>query len=360
MTERVLILDFGAQYTQLIARRIRERGVYCEIHPCTVDDADARVRASSRHPVRRPASTTEAGAPRAPEAVFKLGVPVLGICYGEQTIVRPARRQGRDRPPPRVRPRRHRGGGRLRAVRGRLPVGARDAGLDEPRRQGGRRCRRAFGCVATRGRLAVRGDRRRRSAASTACSSIPRSCTRRAARELLANFSVRGRRLRRRLDDGARFATTPSRAIREQVGEGRVICGLSGGVDSSVAAVLLHEAVGEQLTCIFVDTGLLRAGEAEQVVELFRDHFNMPLHPCRRRRDLFLERLDGHHRSREQAQDHRQDLHRRVRARGQQARRRRLPGAGHALSGRDRSGLVQGARASRSSRTTTSAACRSG
>ena len=113
----------------------------------------------------------------------------------------------------------------------------------------------------------------------------------------------------------AEFRATKIAEIREQVGSGRVICGLSGGVDSAVAAVLIHEAIGDQLTCVFVDHGLMRQGEAEQVVSLFRNHYNIPLVHVRRRGAVPL-RPRRAHRPRGQAQVHRQDLHRRVRGGG--------------------------------------------
>ncbi len=133
----------------------------------------------------------------------------------------------------------------------------------------------------------------------------------------------------------AEFRSAAIDRIRAQVGQGRVICGLSGGVDSSVAAVLIHEAIGDQLTCIFVDHGLLRRGEAEQVVSTFRDRFNIQL-VHRDASDLFLDALAGVSRPGGQAQDHRPPVHRGVRAGGRPHRRRRLPRPGHAVPGRDR------------------------
>ena len=167
-----------------------------------------------------------------------------------------------------------------------------------------------------------------------AACSIPRWCTRRTARALLRNFThgVLGLSGTWTM---AGFRATEIARIRAQVGQGRVICGLSGGVDSSVAAVLIHEAIGDQLTCIFVDHGLLRQGEAEEVVT----HLPRPLqHPpgASRRVGPVPRRAGRRHRSGGEAQDDRPAVHRCVRGGGAQARRRRFPGAGHAVSGRDR------------------------
>ncbi len=137
----------------------------------------------------------------------------------------------------------------------------------------------------------------------------------------------------------AQFKDEAITRIREQVGRGRVICGLSGGVDSAVAAVLIHEAIGDQLTCIFVDHGLMRLNEAEEVVSLFRGHYNIPLVHVDAE-ETFLSALDGRRRPGGEAEDDRPALRRDVRGRGQEARRRGFPRAGHALSRRDRVGLV--------------------
>ena len=127
--------------------------------------------------------------------------------------------------------------------------------------------------------------------------------------------------------------------IRAQVGQGRVICGLSGGVDSAVAAVLIHEAIGDQLTCVFVDHGLLRLNEAETVVDLFRHHYNIPLVHVDASKQ-FLGELAGVTDPEAEAQDHRPPVHRRVRRGSEEDRRRGISGAGHALSRRDRERLA--------------------
>ena len=154
MTDRILILDFGSQVTQLIARRVRENGVYCEIWPYTAT-AD-RIREFARRGIilsGGPASVTRADTPRAPDIVFRLGVPVLGICYGMQTHVRPARRQGHAQRASGIRPRLYRHHRRMPPVRGAVAAGRARTGLDEPRRQGR--------CVAAR--LPRRGGERRRA-----------------------------------------------------------------------------------------------------------------------------------------------------------------------------------------------------
>jgi GMP synthase (glutamine-hydrolysing) len=290
MAERILILDFGAQYTQLIARRIREAGVYCEILPCTVDDET--VQSFEPRAVilsGGPASTTATGAPRAPEAVFTQGVPVLGICYGEQTIC--AQLGGK------VEIGHHREFGRAfievvdecALFEGVFPVGAReqvwmshgDKVVALPP---------GFRVVATSEGspfAAIADDRRRIYGVQFHPEVVhtPRGY------ELLANFA---HRVAGCASDWtmAAFREAAIARMREQIGAGRVICGLSGGVDSAVTALLLHEAVGEQLVCILVDTGLLRTGEVDQIVELFRHHYSIPLHVVDAER-LFLERLVG-------------------------------------------------------------------
>lgn len=275
MAERVLILDFGSQTTQLIARRLRELRVYCEIHPCTVDDAFVRAFAPLAVVLSGgPASVVGAESPRAPAAVFDLGVPVLGICYGQQTMC--AQLGGR------VEPAMSREFGRamLELVRecrlfdGILRVGeqaqvwmshgdrviALPPGFVAVGRSGGA----PFAAIADE-------DRR-----FYGVQFHPEVAHTPIGRQLLANFAFHIAGLAGDWSMEA-YRAQAGRRIREQVGEGRVLCGLSGGVDSAVTALLVHEAIGDRLTCVFVDTGLLRAGEAEEVVSLFRGHFNIPL-----------------------------------------------------------------------------------
>ena len=297
--DRILILDFGSQVTQLIARRLREAGVYCEIFPFSADPA--RIAAYAPQGIilsGGPASVTEAGSPRAPDSIFAMGVPILGICYGQQAMV--------------------------------TQLGG-EVSCSDFREFG-----RAY--VDITAPCALFSE-----ATST---STPETTWLPGAREqvwmshgdrvttLPPGFSVMGS------SEGAPYAViadparqyyglmfhpevvhTPHGAallrrfavqvagckpdwtmaafreaviarIRAQVGTGRVICGLSGGVDSSVAAMLIHEAIGDQLTCIFVDHGLLRQNEAPQVVEAFRGRFNMKL-VHRDAAEMFIGALAG-------------------------------------------------------------------
>jgi GMP synthase (glutamine-hydrolysing) len=290
MTAPVLVIDFGSQVTQLIARRVREIGVYCEIVP--FDKAEAALDAGTPRAVilsGGPASVADADTPRAPERVFKLGIPVLGICYGEMTMV--TQLGGRVE------------GGHAREF-GRADIeiqkasplldGLGDAQGCEPvwMSHGDKivAIPPAFEAVATSGHspFAVIADEARKFYGVQFHPEVvhtPRGS------EILRNFVVKIAGIPADWNMRA-FRHEAIERIRKQVGGGKVICGLSGGVDSSVAAVLLHEAIGDQLTCIFVDTGLMRAGEAEEVVSLFRGHYNIPLQHAEAA-DLFLKQLSG-------------------------------------------------------------------
>ena len=288
--ERILILDFGSQVTQLIARRLRESGVYCEIWPYTADPAHIAAWAPRGIILSGgPASVTEAGAPRAPDIAFQQGVPVLGICYGEQLLCAQlgGAVQGSD----------HREFGRAfvdviddcALFHGVWPKGAREQVWMS---HGDRVTRlppgfRVVGTSEGAPFAAIADDARRFYGVQfhVEVAHTPHGA------QLLRNFThgVVG------LTGGwtmAGFRAVEIARIRAQVGGGRVICGLSGGVDSAVAAVLIHAAIGEQLTCIFVDHGLLRQGEADEVVATFRDRFNIRL-VHRDAADLFLDALDG-------------------------------------------------------------------
>ncbi len=288
--DRVLILDFGSQVTQLIARRVRESGVYCEIWPFNAPLE--RIRAFAPRGIilsGGPASVTEGDSPRAPEGVFGLGLPVLGICYGEQTMCAQlgGTVEGSD----------HREFGRAE-VAVNAPCGlfqgvwAPGAHEQVWMSHGDRvtALPSGFKVVATSegAPFAAIADDTRHFYGVQFHPEVVHTPN---GAALLRNFThvlcgCQGSWTM------AGFRAAQIASIRAQVGQGKVICGLSGGVDSSVAAVLIHEAIGEQLTCIFVDHGLLRQGEAEEVVRTFRDLFNIRL-VHRDASELFLSALEG-------------------------------------------------------------------
>ncbi len=289
--QRLLIVDFGSQVTQLIARRLRELNVYCEIHPFNrVDDAFLADFAPLAVILSGgPASVFADGAPKPPDGVFTLGVPVLGICYGQQVMMQML------------------GGhverGHGTAEFGRAYVEPADTTDDlltgwflEGREQvwmshGDHVSRLApgFGVLGTSkgAPFAITGDPARRFYAVQFHPEVhhtPNGAT------LYGNF-VRMAGFTGDWTMGA-YREQAVAAIREQVGDARVLCALSGGVDSSVAAVLIHEAIGDQLTCVYVDHGLMRQGETEQVVSMFREHYNLPLIHADEA-DLFIDALAG-------------------------------------------------------------------
>ncbi len=288
--ERVLIVDFGSQVTQLIARRLRESGVYCEIHP--YDRIEAMLDAFAPKAVilsGGPASVHEDDSPSVTDRVFGLGVPVLGICYGEMTLCAQLGGRvegGHDREFGRAEIRIERDSPLLHGLG---EVGDREVvwmshgdkvtaippGFEVVASSEGS----PFAVIADEGRRFYGVQFHPEVAHTPRGALILRNFTHRIA-GLSGDWTM------------ASFRQESVARIREQVGEGRVICGLSGGVDSSVAAVLIHEAIGDQLTCVFVDTGLLRQNEAEQVVTMFRDHYNIPLVHVDAG-DLFLGELKG-------------------------------------------------------------------
>jgi GMP synthase (glutamine-hydrolysing) len=290
MTDRVLILDFGSQVTQLIARRVRESGVYCEIHPFAMPAERLKEFAPKAIILSGgPASVTEAATPRAPQEVFEMGVPVLGICYGEQTMC--AQLGGV------VAASTHREFGRATIevvdecalFAGVWPKGAREpVWMSHGDRVEALPPGFRVVAVSAGAPFAAIADDRRRFYGVQFHPEVVHTPN---GAALLENFT---HRVAGASGDWsmASFRHDAIARARRQVGAGRVICGLSGGVDSSVAAVLLHEALGERLTCIFVDTGLLRDDEPEEVVRLFRDHYNIPL-VHRDAGALFLGRLAG-------------------------------------------------------------------
>ncbi len=290
MSAPVLVIDFGSQVTQLIARRVREAGVYCEIVPC--NKAEAALAAAPPQAIilsGGPASVTESDTPRAPKVVFELGVPVLGICYGEMAM---AEQLGG-----KVEGGHHREFGRADIVIRKvspLLAGLGAVGDREPvwMNHGDKitAIPPGFSVVATseNSPFAVIADEKRKLYGIQFHPEVvhtPRGS------QIYRNFVLDIAGIEPEWNMHA-FREHEIAKIRAQVGKGRVICGLSGGVDSSVAAVLIHEAIGDQLTCIFVDTGLMRSGESEEVVSLFRGHHNIPLVHAEAQ-DLFLDRLAG-------------------------------------------------------------------
>ena len=288
--ETVLILDFGSQVTQLIARRIRESGVYCEIHPYFLDEDAIRAFAPGAVVLSGgPDSTTRAQAPQVPGAVFELGVPVLGICYGQQAMCTAL------------------GGAVDRTEErefGRAELTVTDA------------CQ-LFDGVWDPGDCAQvwmsHGDRVTRLPEGFSPAAVSEGAPFAAiADDARGYYGVQFHPEVVHTPDGAALlrsfthniagcagdwtmAAYRDRAIervRAQVGDGRVVCGLSGGVDSAVTAVLLHEALGDRFFCVYVDTGLMRAGETEAVVELFRGHYNIPLRAVDAK-ERFLGELAG-------------------------------------------------------------------
>ncbi len=290
MTDCILILDFGSQVTQLIARRVREAGVYCEIVPFTKAlKAFERLEPKGIILSGGPASVTGDDTPRAPRELFGAGVPILGICYGQQALV--AQLGGK------VETASHREFGRASLeITGDCPLfegvfkigetsqvwmshGDRVTEIPEGFRAVAKSDNSPFAAIADDDRHFY-GLQFHPEVMHTAKGA-----------EILNNFvhNIAGCG-----DDWTmeHFRTAKIKEIRAKVGKKHVICGLSGGVDSSVVAVLLHEAIGDQLTCVFVDHGLLRHEEARQVVELFEGHYKINL-VHRDAADMFLDRLKG-------------------------------------------------------------------
>ena len=289
--DRALIVDFGSQVTQLIARRLRENGVYCEIHPFNRVDKAFLKEFAPRAIILSggPASVKIATSPRADEAVFDYGAPILGICYGEQTI---CAQLGGD-----VESSDHREFGRAMVdvvKASRLFEGVWAPGT---RHQVWMSHGDRVNAIPDGFEIIAKSDGAPFAAIADEARNIyavqfhPEVMHTPDGAKLLKNFTHKIAGLSGDWTMAA-FREEAIRAIREQVGDARVICGLSGGVDSSVAAVLIHEAIGEQLTCVFVDTGLMRAGEGEEVVRLFRDSYNIPLIHVQAE-ELFLGKLAG-------------------------------------------------------------------
>ncbi|OUR76682.1 glutamine-hydrolyzing GMP synthase [Alphaproteobacteria bacterium 46_93_T64] len=290
MKNSILIIDFGSQVTQLIARRVREAGVYSEIVP--FNTAAEKLDSFSPSGIilsGGPASVIGDETPRAPDKVFDLGVPVLGICYGQQTMC--AQLGGTVEEPE------HKEFGR--AI---LDISA-DCDLFEGFWDKGTSDQvwmshgdtvtsipEGFATVATSkgAPFAVIANEAKKFYGVQFHPEVVHTPK---GHLLISNFVHKICGLAGDWTMAA-FKEQSIEAIRRQVGDGKVICGLSGGVDSSVAAVLIHEAIGDQLTCVYVDNGLMRTGESEQVVSLFRDQYNIPLIHCDAS-EQFLVELEG-------------------------------------------------------------------
>jgi GMP synthase (glutamine-hydrolysing) len=283
----VVILDFGSQYTQLIARRIREQSVYCEIYPYTIGfDTLQALQPAAIVLSGGPSSVYDDGAPTMAAAVYQLGVPILGICYGAQLT---AKLLGGD-----VHPATKREYGR--AVIQRQAASQLFHGIDDPELpvwmshgdhverlpEGFVRTASSSNCPMT----AFEDVKQRIFCLQFHPEVVHTVC----GPQLLSNFLFVISGLSKDWSM-ASFVDEAVAKIRTQVGsDGRVICGLSGGVDSSVAAALIHRAIGDRLTCIFVDNGVLRKGEREYVATIFRDHFKVDLRVVDAQ-DRFLDAL---------------------------------------------------------------------
>src|SRR3954453_8837284 len=271
-SDEVLVLDFGGQYSQLIARRVRECGVFSELLPHTVPEEEIR-RRQPRGLILSggPASVYADGAPKLRPELLELGIPVLGICYGMQAMVLEL-------------------GGRVEGASvgefGRSTLSVRENGrllAELPAEQSCWMSHRDTVYEAPPGFTALASSS---ESPVAALENVERALYGIQFHPEVVHTPYGSAILTRFLEDicgwdmnwtAASVVEEQVARIREQVGDGRVICGLSGGVDSSVAALLVHRAIGDQLTCVFVDHGLMRKNEGEQVVTAFRDHFKVPL-----------------------------------------------------------------------------------
>jgi GMP synthase (glutamine-hydrolysing) len=286
----VLILDYGSQYTQLIARRVRESHVYCEIHPCTISlDAIRAVGPDAIILSGGPQSVYDPESPRSDPGLFDLGLPVLGICYGEQIMA-------------------HQLGGKVE------PSSEREYG---PARLVVKESVGVLGCFEAQEELAVwmsHGDRLTQpppgfrviaESANAPLAAIanpekrlygiqfhPEVAHTPRGSELVRAFLFEVAKLEPTWTPGSFVDEAIAKVSSQVAPDEHVICGLSGGVDSAVAAVLCHRALGDRLVCIFVDNGLLRAGEYESVVHAMRQSFHLNLVPVDARRQ-FLDALRG-------------------------------------------------------------------
>ena len=290
LQDSILIVDFGSQVTQLIARRVREAGVYSEIAPFnSADEAFKRMQPKGIILSGGPSSVMWEDSPRAPQSFFDAGIPILGICYGQQTMMQ---QMGGN----------VEGGESGEFGRAFIEIKERCALFDGLWTEGERHqvwmshgdkvtsLAPGFEVVAVSegAPFAMTANEEKRFYATQFHPEVVHTPD---GGKLIANFARHVCGLKGDWTM-AEFRATKIAEIREQVGDGKVICGLSGGVDSAVAAVLIHEAIGDQLTCVFVDHGLMRSGEAEQVVSLFRGSYNIPLVHVNAE-TLFMKGLEG-------------------------------------------------------------------
>ncbi|WP_136441347.1 glutamine-hydrolyzing GMP synthase [Pacificoceanicola onchidii] len=288
--DTLLIIDFGSQVTQLIARRLRELSVYCEIRPYQTVTMDVVRELAPKAIIFSggPDSVTREGSPRAPQEIFDYGVPILGICYGQQVMMQQL-------------------GGRVESGHGtaefgrafvtpKAPLDLLDGWFEDDKEQvwmshGDHVAEIAPGFevygTSPGAPFAITADASRHFYAVQFHPEVHHTPK---GAKLYENF-VRLAGFKGDWTMGA-YREEAVAKIREQVGDKKVICALSGGVDSSVAAALIHEAIGDQLTCVFVDHGLLRLNEAEEVVGMFRDHMNLSVIHAQEQ-ELFLGELDG-------------------------------------------------------------------
>ena len=288
--QSILIIDFGSQVTQLIARRVREAGIYCEIIPFnSTEEGFARINPAAVIFSGGPASVLDDGSPRAPQAVFDSGVPILAICYGQQTLCTQL-------------------GGKVEGGHHR-EFGSADIEIKNPSplfegfwQEGGQypvwmshgdrvtQLPDGFEVVATspNAPYAIAVNEARKYYTTMFHPEVVHTPD---GAKLISNFVHKIAGIKGDWTMAA-YREQSVKAIREQVGDAKVICGLSGGVDSSVAALLIHEAIGDQLTCILVDHGLMRMNEAEEVVSMFREHYNIPLVHVDAS-DMFINALEG-------------------------------------------------------------------
>ena len=289
--QRLLIIDFGSQVTQLIARRLRELNVFCEIHPFQ-NVTDQFLNNFAPQAVifsGGPASVIDDNSPRPPQSVFELGVPILGICYGQQVIMQMLGGQverGHDTAEF-GRAMVTQTGGDLKLLDGWFNDGSEQVWMSHGDHVSAIAPGFEVYGTSPNAPFAITADVDRKLFAVQFHPEVHHTPN---GSKLYENFIALAGFTGDWTMQGYRAEAIAK--IRAEVGDKKVICGLSGGVDSSVAAVLIHEAIGEQLTCVFVDHGLLRQGEAEEVVAMFRDHYNMPLIHADEQQ-LFLGALDG-------------------------------------------------------------------